>query len=312
MAAHRGSQANEPEEVRPAELCRLMALTTGRVLTQKKTEGRPGNWESVDLLLRVDLWCIAARPHKECPKNVTAWQKGDRISLLRGETKVAHIEGKDEWSVTNGDDRQEFKAMSTAEAARWVAALQRRVCSWSELLQDQEAVEEGLPDDSSHCDEVPGPIPLVQLEATQEMVKALGVAASFAKEVLGTMPIAGPVLSLLGFALEVVHRDVADVAELRPAKSALEEVAKLTIQTLHRALKMRDEEYECELSNVLQMIESAARMLESHEHRSAWRRTKQAVLQSGRGPSAVLELLKQCQERLNTLKIHQVEKLQIS
>jgi len=314
MAAEGGSQGREPEEARPAELCRLMTATTttGRVQTRKKAEGRPGSWEAVDLLLRVDLWWIAARRHKECPKNATAWRKGAHIGLLRGETTVVHIEGEDEWSVGIGDDRQEFKAESAADAARWVAVLRRRVCSWSELLQERAAAGQGLPEDSSQCNEVAGPLPLVELEAAQEMVKALGVAATFTKEVLGALPIAGPVLSLLGFALEVVHRDVADVEGLRPAKSALEEVAKLTTRTLQRALEMRDEKYERELSNVLQVIEDAARLLETHEHRSAWRRTQQAVLKSSRGPSAVLELLKECQERLNALKLDQVEKLQIS
>ncbi|CAD7700161.1 unnamed protein product [Ostreobium quekettii] len=312
MATSGGDKVAEPQEASPAVLCRLMAATAGQVLRRKKAAMGSGCWEPVHLLVRVDLWLIAAPSGKECPTNLAAWRKGDRIELARGQAVVGLGKGEAEWFVESDGGCHVFKAESPAEAACWVSALKRRVCSWHELLQDRTAWEQELLQNVNACNEMTVPVRLDRLQASQEMVKVLGEVAEFTREVLSTLPIAGPALSLLGFAMEVVHRDISDAEELRPAKSLLEEVAKLTIKTLCRAMKVKDEEYEQGLSEVLWMIERAARMLESHEHRSTGTRIKQAMLKMGEGPSAVLDVLKQCQDRLNTLKIDNIENLEMS
>ncbi|CAD7704640.1 unnamed protein product [Ostreobium quekettii] len=311
MATSSGGQLGDSERVRPVALGRLLAADLGRVQTWKMSGWKSGKREDVFLLRRVDLWWILAQPGKSCPTDAGAWRKGHHIGLVRGRTVVDFSnEEAGEWFVKVGDDCQYFKAKSASEAALWVASLKQRVQPWNDELRDQTAGE--LVGDAGERDNVTGHIHLSHLTAAQEMVTALSAAASFTKDVLGTLPIAGPALSLLGFALEAVSREAADVESIRPARALLEEVTRRTMETLHRAVKLNDEDYKREIFKVLEKIETAARMLERHGYRSTAGRFKHAILKRDTGPLAAVDLLKQCKDDLSKLQIHQLAMLQMT
>ncbi|CAD7702704.1 unnamed protein product [Ostreobium quekettii] len=311
MATSSGALVEDSEEVSPTALGRLLAADVGQVQTWKTSGWKSGKWEFVFLLRRVDLWWIFTQPGKPCPTDAGAWRKGNHIALVRGQTVVDFSDKEaGEWFVKFGDDCHYFKARSTGEAALWVMALRRRVHPWNDELQGQTAGE--LVGDAGHHDKVMGPISLSHSTAAQEMVKALGAVAGFTKEVLGTLPIAGPALSLLGFAMEAVCEGAADAENIRPARALLEEVANWTMEVLRRASKLHDEDYKQEIFKVLDGIESAARMLERHRYRSTAGKLKNTFLKRGTGSLAIVDLLKQCKDDLSKLQIHQLEKLQIA
>ena len=134
-------------------------------------------------------------------------------------------------------------------------------------------------------------------------------AAVFVKEVLGSLPVAGPALSLLGFALEVVQRQKDDVEQFERAHSELAQVANITMGAICRAAKHKDECYVQDLARLLPVIESAARNLEDFDNRSTIGKYRDAVLKWKRGPVAVLEIVRQCKDDLGMIQTDHVDKV---
>ena len=291
MATSGGTETATPEQATTDSLCTLLAPDAGAVL---KKSTKTGKWKPVFLLARVDLWWIDARVSQTYPKNTGAWHKGRSIGLVRGETKVHHTDGECEWVVEHREQRKEFKADSLESALLWVTSLQHRVCSWCALL--------GRHGEQSHSrlgrvverDALSGPLFSAHLETAQELVGVLKVTAELAKE-LGSVPHAGPALSLLGFALEIMRRKQADTDSLRLARRRLLDVTKRTMEAAQIAQKCEDQDYMQNLVELLVEIEGGARELERYENKSKYSNLEMLHLtrrQGLRGSSSLLSNVK--------------------
>ena len=303
MATTGRSEAESPDQATAERLCNLMAPDAGIVL---KKSTKAGKWKPVFLLARVDLWWVDTRGSQICPQDTGAWRKGHSIGLVRGATKVHHTGGECEWVVEYKKQCKEFKADSLEYASMWVTSLRHRTCSWQELL--------GRHGDQSHsrlgrvmdCDELSGPLFSAHLETAQELVGVLVFTAVLAVE-LGSVPVAGPALSLLGFVLEVMRRKQADTEALRPTRRRLQQITKRTIEAAHVAIKHEDQGYVENLMELLAEIEEGARELDRYENKSRLLKFADALGKEG-GPMGILELVEQCEDHLSKLEIHQTAK----
>ena len=304
MATSGRTDAATPEEATTNRLCSLLAPDAGTVLKKSTTTGK---WKPVFLLARVDLWWIDTRGSQTCPQDAGAWRKGHNIGLVRGKTKVHYAEGEHEWAVEYKEQREEFKADSLKCASLWVANLQDRVCSWHELL--------GQHGEQSHSqlgrvverDVLSGPLYSAHLETAQELVGVLQVTAELAKE-LGSVPLAGPALSLLGFALEVMRRKQANTESMRPARRRLLDITKRTMEAAQAAQKREDQDYVQNLVELLVEIEGGARALERYENKSRLLKFGDAAINKKTGPVGILKLIEQCEEHLSKLQIDDTNK----
>lgn len=222
---------------------------------------------------------------------------------MQGQTTVAHIAGERNWTLTIKEEHREFRAESHELAACWVATLRRRVCSWSDLLKGQDA-EDGMQlGGVTKSGGRLGQFRLAQLENAREIVGVLGTTAEIMKE-LGSVPVAGPALSLLGFSLEIVRREQAELESLQSARSRLLQITKRTVQAMRRAFQCDDQDYTEELLDFLKVIEEGARELEGYEHRSKAQRLAHAILNRKTGPTGILQLIEHCEDQLSKLEIH--------
>ena len=304
MATSGGTEAATPEQATTERLCSLLAPDAGPVL---KKSTKTGKWKPVFLLVRVDLWWIDTRGSQNCPKDTGAWHKGHSIGLVRGETKVLHAEGEHKWAVEYKEQRKEFKADSFKCASLWVANLQDRVCSWHELLARHGEQSPNQVWRVMGCDVLPRPLFSAHVETAKELVGMLEVTAELAKE-LGSVPVAGPALSLLGFALEVMCRKQADTESLRPARDRLLQITKRTIEAAHTMLKRKDQVYVQSLVDLLVEIEGCARDLDKYENKPGVLKFGDAVFNRKTRPAGILQRVEQCEEHLSKLQIDHTAK----
>ena len=265
-------------------------------------------WKRVHLLARMDLRWIRAKGDTGLPEDTKAWvAKGHSMALVRGRTEVIYTEGESQWAVQLGEDRQDFRAETADIAAQWVAALRWRLRPWIDLLKGQSVAGKGL-ENLKECEPTDWPLRTHQLATAQSVVGVLNTAATIAKDALGTLPVVGPALSVLGFALEVAGRVKSDVDSLQPARARLARIAERTMETLQQAVQEQAESRFDELSELLGVIEEGARQLESFEHKSTVRMTVHGVFKGRPGPSAILELASECEQRLSTYEQHATHK----
>ncbi|CAD7694700.1 unnamed protein product, partial [Ostreobium quekettii] len=269
---------------------------------------RSNRWKRVHLLARMDLRWIGAKGDGVLPKDTKAWVgKGHSMALVRGRTEVIHTEGDCQWAVQLGEDKQEFRAETADDAAHWVAALRWRVRPWIDLLNSRVGAGVGL-ENLPEREPTGWPLRVHQLATAQSVVSVLNTAGAIAKDALGTLPVVGPALSVLGFALEVAGRVKSDVDNLQPARTTLSRVAERTVETLQRAVQGRAESRFEELSELLGVIEEGARQLESFEYQSTVQMTVHGVFKGKPGPSAVLKLASECELRLSAYEQHDTNK----
>lgn len=287
------------QQVAPAVLCNIAAPDVG--LVYKKTR-MSGEWKQVFLLARVDLWWIDVKEQEACPEDMRAWRKGHNIALVRNKTLVDY-DAEYQWTVQHEQERKEFRADSQELAALWVAALQRRVRPWADVLQSQHERRLGSLGGIEESGKLSGPLRSAHMEIAKELVQMLGATAEVMKE-LGHTPLAGPVLSLLGLALEVVHRERADLESLDTARSNLQDITRHTMKAINRALETGHDEYKRELLDLLLSVEQVARQLERYELMSTRKRIWHAVWNLKTGPTTILQLIQQCENKLNKLVIY--------
>ncbi|CAD7704391.1 unnamed protein product [Ostreobium quekettii] len=270
----------------------------------------PGSnrWKRKRLLARMDLRWISAKGEGGLPKDTKAWAgKGHSMALVRGHTEVIYKEGEREWAVKLGDVRQEFRAETAEIAAQWVAALRWRVRPWIDLLKGQSVASEGL-GDLQERGPTGWPLRAHQLATAQSVVSVLDNAAGIVKDTLGPLPVVGPALSVLGFALEVAGRVKSDSDNLQPAQTRLARIAERTLETLQRVAQGQAESRFEEVSELLGVIEEGARQLESYEYQSTVQMMVHGVFKGRPGPSAVLDLASECEQRLSTYEQHDTNK----
>lgn len=143
------------------------------------------------------------------------------------------------------------------------------------------------------------------IERANELIGVLGTTVSLIKS-LGSLPIAGPALSLLGFILEVIREERVDAESLHSAALKLVKVMKRTTQAVHMALCQEHEDYTRELIELLTVIEDCARHLEHYECKSSSRKIFDSIVNWKPGPAAILQLIECCEDRLSNLEIHHI------
>lgn len=288
------------EQFTPEVVCDAIASDAGLVHRRSRMSER---WKPVFLLARVDLWWINAKRQKTCPTDMRAWRKAHGIPLIRCRTTV-HYSGGCQWTVQHQKICKEFRAKSQELAALWVAAVQSRVCPWPDVLEVQGERREGSLGGIEETGELSEPLRPARIEIAREVVGVLGTSAGVMKE-LGSMPIIGPVLTLLGLALEVVYRERSDLESLEPARSGLEDILRCTVKSINNAFRRGYREYRRELLELLSSIEQVARQLERYILKSQMARIWHAMWNLRKGPTTILQMIQQCENRLNALVIYQ-------
>ena len=288
------------EQVVPEALCSISAPSAGLVFKKSRKSGK---WKPVFLLARLNLWWIDTKGGTTCPEDIRAWRKANGIELVRSKTTVDYTPGECQWTVRNQEECQEFKVNSQKLAASWVAALQRRVSPWADVLMNQGERMESTLQVVREAGELSGPLRAALLESTKELVGMLGASAELLKE-LGSTPIAGPILSLLGLALETVHRERADAENLQLAKSELHDITKRIVKGIKKATKKGFDEYKAELLDLLSSIEQIAKQLERYELSSTIVRIWSSVCNLRRGPTAILQMIQETRNHLLSSAIY--------
>lgn len=157
-------------------------------------------------------------------------------------------------------------------------------------------------------DELSGPLRSEHLESTKQLVKMLGPTAELMKG-LGSTPIAGPILLLLGLVLETVHRERADIENLQFSKSELQDIKKRTFKAIKKAIKKGFDEYKLELLDSFSYIEQIAKQLETYELKSTLVRFGNSVRNLRTGPTAILDMIQECKTHLRNLVIYHIEEV---
>ena len=144
------------------------------------------------------------------------------------------------------------------------------------------------------------------VDGASNLVEVLEGIKSFTEDVLGSLPVAGAALRLLGFALGGVKRAFQDSEKLDAALAGLTGITKGTFKQLCRAFCREDEEYVKELAKLMERIEVATRVLKFFENRSLGFRYMHAFIDLKTGPVAVLKSIKDCEEQLLKLETHKI------
>ncbi|CAD7702804.1 unnamed protein product, partial [Ostreobium quekettii] len=83
----------------------------------------------------------------------------------------------------------------------------------------------------------------------------------------------------------------------------------LTVETLQRGVQVRAVSRFEELSELLGVIEEGTRQLENFEYQSTVQMAVHGVFKGRPGPSAVLELASECEQRLSAYEQHNPNKV---
>ncbi|CAD7699657.1 unnamed protein product, partial [Ostreobium quekettii] len=283
-----------------------MSPDAGRV----EKRSRIGVWYNANLLARMDLRWIRTKGGADFPRDTKAWVgKGGHIELVRGRTEVIYREGECTWAVQLDGDKKVFRADSPERAAQWVAALRWRVCPWIQLLRGQGPERQDRLGTWQGHDQSSWPLRTAHLQVAQSAVGVMDIAARLTGEVLGALPVVGPVFSALGFALEVAARIKGDIDGLCPAQSGLSRVARRTMETLQGGLERQLEGRLGELSELMGVIEEGARQLEGFEFQSNVRMMVHGIFKGKPGPATVAELVSYCESRLESYEVHDTNKV---
>ncbi|CAD7700464.1 unnamed protein product [Ostreobium quekettii] len=293
-------------QISPESLSVLLAPVANRAQRWSQNSGR---WKDVFLLVLVDLWWIRAGHDEACPRERKAWHRGKHIVLMRGATVVDYSPGECEWMVKHGMGQEKFRVDSREVAARWATALQRRVLSWPDMLRGVGAGGDRTVGAVSEERVKLGFFDQPNLDAARALVSkatvAVGVletAAQFTQEVGGAVPLVGAALQWLGFVLEVVAREGEEMGSTASAHSRLVVVGERIMEDLWRAFQENDEGYMSVLADFMQFIEGAARALEQFESKTKIQRLGDAFWQTSTGPLSVLQVVDECERRLNSVQ----------
>ncbi|CAD7699409.1 unnamed protein product [Ostreobium quekettii] len=222
------------------------------------------------------------------------------------------------WVVKHKEAWQKFRAGSPEKTADWVRILGLRVQAWSNMIQTLQLgqEEEGKGQEGGAGTEIFSSANLgmakLAVDRAGAAVRALRTTALFSKEVGGAVPFVGAALQLLGFVLEVASREREEVEGVASAHSRLLEVGRRIMQGLWDACQQNDEGYMAVLEGLMQFIEKAARALEQFQSKGNICRLNDAFWQTNSGPQSVLQVVDECDRRLNstqTDRMHRTVKL---